>query len=453
MPVGSKNILDFESTGYPGDIILNYDDDLTTENSGIIKLDGSAYMRKDYKQVEKFFGSADVTPYLHAVEVCNRSTTADVYSEWLADKYEDTIAIAYLKRAASSYSSTYTQVWLSLDSGKTFKTIQSETSSSIFGDASGYARRMIRWKNKTVIAYRNKEGTGNTYLVYYVDGVTNNKSITFSASQYKEASIDLYLFDKFLFLRHADYNDETKYHFVYVNLDEDTLTRKELDVGDCDISQERNIAVLRNIGQLIVGDIKKGKLRVYEKDLTYKEYDFTLPKYSDGTAVTVYTNRMAYVNGEYVATKGYGTSDKDVARTKDFLNWEVLSVAGQTRCTRYLTEYSGDVFFYDTSASKPYSISCMSSADYKSAGKYSTPSGLVGAKGSPVCMLGDVERDESGTYINWLYTNIVDTITNMYIYKVYFRAPSEWFMTPSMSTLSATTFGSGTIKRPYIRTE
>lgn len=47
-----KNVFDFESAGYPGDVVMSCED-LTIEHPEYLKIDGATLKRSDYPSIEK----------------------------------------------------------------------------------------------------------------------------------------------------------------------------------------------------------------------------------------------------------------------------------------------------------------------------------------------------------------------------------------------------------------
>lgn len=461
MSVGSKNILNFESTGYSGDIVFSCDD-LTIEHPEFLKLDGGTYKKADYQQIEKYFTYQNVVPLdgEMLINTMQETRVADAPHKWLYSQNGDDIAVAFCcDDKASNNSYMYLWLYLSKDGGKTF-TKGSRQSFSGYHASSQYEKRLIRYKDKTMFFYKDSYNSDSGYVYCHCikDGATS-WTVSTVENSYCTSSLYIIPFGNYVIAHIYSKGKNPYYYLRYADVTNDKLSFTTLDSGDIS-ADYRNTTKIPNTNKLIYGSVvqSNGKFRVYNDDLTYTEYD-SIPSNHIPAISGLYGNyayKMFYRNNEYIIFGGDSSYGYYLLKTKDFINFtgEVMQTPAYGSNTDSYGFYFGEfnnigIFANYNSHQIQTSIMSRNLESY-------TPEGTIASFGengyTTVSISDTIKSDENGYYVAVGVYKTDDTICYFKIIKKYLRNVTNYFRLPTAKTISSS-LGVSSDKYPYIRTE
>lgn len=450
MSVGSKNILNFESTGNPGDIILNYGDP-TVEHSELLKCDGGIYKRSDYPQIEKFFGYAGISPFT-GIEVelatFKFSQGANLgYSRGLVAKDGDNVVVIVLTQR-DNYGSVWFNAIVSHDDGATWSSIKKDYYSLCTQYA--YSTYKVLYKDGMIyFVYRpiaSSRGSDYLYILMLKDdgsGVQHQK-ITHKSNN--STSDTPYFFERngYLYIWHYD---GEKYHLIYRSITDSQGIGSgwaEIDVTSID---PRKCVYIKETNKLILGYLYSGTSAIVNDDNTLTTFTCNGFEINRGFD----TSRIFYQNGEYTCIYPYSTNSGSwVYRSKDLINWTSEQMPlptygdGETSSYNYYFDTLGDASLF--SDSNFITLQYRDSEHYFKLGKNASNGfGYIGG------VRFDSETNEpyllAASQITSSDTEITCKIKKCYLYEIL-----KFFILPTMNQIYKIT-GVGSKEYPCIRAE
>lgn len=448
MTVKGKDLLEFDSSGYPGDIVLNYGD-LTTEHSEFLKCDGGIYKRSDYPQIEKLFGHVGIAPFT-GVEIEQASfkfsQAAGVgYIRGLTAQDGDD-AVAIVLTPYNSSGSAWVNTIVSHDGGVTWTSIKKER----YGLYTQYSVYKVVYKKGTIyIAYRpisTSRGTDDVYILMYKDdgSVWQNQRVNHASNKSSSYAPGFFERNGYLYLWH--YNGDS-YHLIYRSITDTQGIGSGWTEIDITSTSSNKCIYIKETNQIIIGYLYSGTAALVNEDNTLTTFTCTGLTQSGRFD----TSRMFYKNNEYVCIYPYTTNTESwIFRSKDLINWteELIPspIYGDTETSSYY-------YYFDTVGDASlFADSNNLYLQYRDSKRY-YKLGKNAYKGFGY--IGRVKFDEktnepyllAAVQISTSDTEITCRIVKCYMYEIL-----KYFNLPKMNQLSKIT-GSGSTEYPCIRTE
>ena len=465
MSVRGKDIFGFDAAGYPGDIVFSYDD-LTIEHPEFLKLDGGAYKKADYPQIEKYFNFNGIVPYNETIDLAefNETKTDQVDCGWLSSQNGDDIALIYFRdNKKSSNDRMYYKLYLSHDGGATFTKV-SESYFSSCNSSTSYSKKLIRLKDKTMLFYKSSYSSDSGYIYCYClkDGETSWKQTTVYDG-HDSSKLHIVTNGDYVFVWIYDKADSPTQFVRYADIAKSALSWATLDAGSISVGNS-GLSRIANTDKIVYGNVignSTDKFRIYNPDLTYTEYSTMQSSLivPDASNLGSYDSSMLfYRNGEYVMLPGGTSYGYFVVKTTDFITW-----TGYVRENpAYAVENSSEIYYYgETDKQLLFKKSVMNedggpiAARNKENFTIEGNGGVftTGLSGYVYTGISDtLKKDDGGYYIVGAIYQYGDTTSKCIVQKKYIREVNEWFKLPLAKTISAV-FGASSSNYPYIRTE
>ncbi|MBS6168869.1 MAG: hypothetical protein KIC65_09685 [Firmicutes bacterium] len=451
MSVGSKNILNFETTGNAGDIVFSYDD-LTIEHPEFMKLDGSIYKKAQYPQIEKFFNYASVNPLETIIPISETVVTKATGTKEMQFFFAegDDVTFVFVSEKTSGASYGYITTLVSHDRGETFE-INKYTTQVRFrpGLRTGVA---VKNGNVIYIVYRDTTtALADVYIevMYTYDlGKTWKYENLNRSDKSTKYDVSLLTSNGRAYMRYQSGSDHI---FLTKLLDENTTGGngwEQIDISN--IANDSLFYRIANSDKLILGGISNGTFRIINGDGTYTDHpthSFSVSKFDH--------SKIFYKNGLYLFVyPQYNSADGRLYSTADFNNWgeEVMAAP----------EFGNDDSSYNVYACdyKDYSIFkgdggvSILLRDVDNYSKRGASAALYRSGFSGIGILNKVytEKETGRDYLISFEKLVEDTKVTYYTLKCYLKDPKDYFKISS-SYLNSKITGCSSDQYPFIRAE
>lgn len=444
-----KNVFDFESAGYPGDVVMSCED-LTIEHPEYLKIDGATLKRSDYPSIEKKFTSLYVKPTYGAIRLCELAVdhySTDYKSSLVVASYKNDLAIIGIKRNAS-YNSDIT-TYISHDGGLTFET---NTCKKVSTQYDYYGKTPVIMGDCIIVFHTSTTTYNSSGYVGYICSTDGGKTWSSNSIDYpKNTSYSKMTLKAFSFggrfMLYFNCGTPTLLTKDPTNTEQSMRNWDEIDISN--LANTSVISEIKNGNKFMIGGMFNGMYRILNDDYTYvdgNEIGLTSSHFSQ--------DKIFYNDNtqEYVCIKTSGTQTESyVSKSKDLFNWteeimEAPKVGTESSDYGYYFDIiHGSHLFQNTKQGG--SVLCRDFNNYSKVG-------AVGSGGS--FNFGIYYEPETNLpYFIYLDSASNDTKIEYRVNKIYLYDVEQYFTLPSCKKIDSIIGGGSYTEAqyPFIRTE